>query len=496
MIGRSGRKWAMVLVVAWACCGAGGVHANADVPSGVSTQPSQATTQPVVVADFEDAKEDAFRATRVLAGLDAINPAAGKFSLKITPGRRAGHVIMPLPTDTELGRFGELEFQVRAKATKPVRLRFYALSDDNVVMFQRVWYARADDTWRTRREPLSLWRWGNLRAGRWDEVTRLAVRIEMPAESVHLDEVRLVPGGRGAASAYPPEDWLRKQAFGDEDFRLARSGDLLVATAAVQHFKQADLVARLKVLARTRDWLVRLFGEAAMKPEPGQEAALLIFTDPVEYKEFFERLGKAWRVTVVPPASGGYTVQAIAASSWKWQYGTDRPVYLHEGVHALVGVYGGLLTGTNAHSWLHEGLANYLQLCVYPDSLDKDFYEGFFATGRAGQQRRKPWAQLVSRRAEMADYAQLASMVAYLAEQKPKLLPPIVKGLREGTQLQAILKQAGTDVEALEKSWLKWGQERFSGTRRDGARKHVHFAPPAEFAEPAKALPTPSPAGP
>lgn len=494
MLRHSGTGWLTILATVWACWVAGPVHAGADTPGGAPAQTTQPTTQPVTVADFEDGA-GGFRATHVLAGLDATNPAAGKASLKITPGRRAGHVIVPLPAGTQAGWFSHLECQVRAKATKPVRLRFYALSDDNVVMFQRVWYARGDDTWRTRREPLDVWRWGNLRAGRWDQVTRLAVRIEMAAESVHLDEIRLIPGDRGEASAYPAGDWLRKQAFGDEDFRLARSGDLVVATGAVQHFKQADLLARLRMLGRTRDWLVRLFGEGALKPEPGQEAALLIFTDPVEYKAFFERLGKAWRVTIVPPASGGYTVQSIAASSWKWQYGTDRPVYLHEGVHALVGVYGGLLTGTDAHSWLHEGLANYLQLCVYPDSLDKCFYEGFFDTGQAGQRRRKPWKQLVSRRADMADYAQLASMVAYLAEQQPKLLPPIVKGLREGVELQAILKQAGTDLDSLEKAWVAWGQKRSAGTGRDGERKHVHFAPPAEFADPVKAPPASQPAG-
>jgi hypothetical protein len=139
-----------------------------------------------------------------------------------------------------------------------------------------------------------------------------------------------------------------------------------------------------------------------------------------------------------------------------------------------------LITGNAPHTWLQEGLANYLQVCVYPKSIERGFYQGAFSRplGHDEGGAFERLSALLPRRAEPRDYAQLASLVAYLIEQKPQLLPALARGLAEGKTVEQVLHQSGSSLERLEADWMQWGKERFAA---GGAPSDRPFELPAEF---------------
>jgi hypothetical protein len=64
-----------------------------------------------------------------------------------------------------------------------------------------------------------------------------------------------------------------------------------------------------------------------------------------------------------PPKADGFTFMGCATGSWKESYGTLRPTYTHEFVHALI-ARAALLQ--NRTEWFQEGLANHYQLLLHP----------------------------------------------------------------------------------------------------------------------------------
>lgn len=189
-------------------------------------------------------------------------------------------------------------------------------------------------------------------------------------------------------------------------------------------------------------------------------------------------MGSQWGARILPPQSGGYTVQDIATTTFDPKLGNDRPVWLHESAHAIVGRDLRLAPGTIAHSWLQEGLANYIQLCVYPNSLDNGAYPRLFAAGVQDlpQALFRPLKSVLSERVTTQQYAQLASLTAYLIEAHPDWLPKIASGLADATPVDKVFTALGTDLDALQTSWLAWGRKRFAQPRTDG-----HFDRPVEW---------------
>ena len=192
--------------------------------------------------------------------------------------------------------------------------------------------------------------------------------------------------------------------------------------------------------------------------------SLLIFTDAADYKAFFTRLGDTWRVYIPLPTSNAYTVQDITGSTYSPRYGIRRPVYLHEAVHTIAARQLHVRVGVATHTWLDEGLANYLQVAVFPSSVEWSIYTRNFARPITadGSTFFKPLDVLLRRRVKPTHYVQLASLIAYLVEKRPAWLPRLAVGLAEGKRADQILTTLGTTPRDLQAEWLAWGKERFA----------------------------------
>jgi hypothetical protein len=414
--------------------------------------------------------------------------AEGTGSLRITTpevqqGRR--HVRILLPRGVDLSGCDRLVCQLRARApgAREVRLRWSAIDADDWIIFQRRFEITPGQEWIRLEQPLHLWRWGNLRVGDWSQVRSIVLQIESPVTSVEMDELGAMVGRRGRKSALPTTAWHQRIAFTGRNSRSLQRGDFFVATDATYEMTEQDLAVVIGRMEKIDAWVKRTFGKAVHPVLDGQPMAVLIFRRSREYQTFFRTLGEAWRVHIEAPDSQGYTVQDICASTYDHKRGTDRPVHFHELVHCVVTRRLRLLTSAAGHSWLHEGMGNYLQLCMYPDSLDVSVYAKNFAAPipRDGSGLFVPLADVLTRRAGLDDYAQLASVVGYLASKKPALLVQFSVGLREGKTTEAILKAAETSFTLLEAEWFAWGKKTYAAGAKRPRGWGRHFPVPKEW---------------
>jgi hypothetical protein len=420
-----------------------------------------------ILIDFENGLPDSVRFVGIEPKLrDAPAPQGQRYiELVRKPDAPASYVVLPLPEGANLSRSAALRFRARPDddaPTAPLELRWLALDDGNRPLFQRRLTIDHDSDWQDFREPLPLWRWDNHRTGDWRDVRRLALRIETPSGQVLLDDVRLEAGTRGEASSVRSDDDLIRLAFGDRPVRRAGGDGLLVATDQVERFNDADVESIRLDMLRARRLIARVFGTAVRTTNPEQSVALLIFDTPDSERLFHESLGKLWRAQIVPPRSGGYTVQDISTSSWNPRYGVKRPVYLHETVHGLLSRDLRLLTGHAPHTWLHEGFASYVQVALYPHSISADVLARGFKTG-IGQPDSEfvPLEELFRSRVQLNQYPQALSVVSYLLENQPQLLRDLATALSDGKTVAEVLEDRGMTLQQLQESWLKWGKAHY-----------------------------------
>lgn len=443
-----------------------------------------------MIADFESRLPAGIKPSNAtIARVSSSAEAAvgrGYLRMRMRPGAQKMLFRMPLPGKLDMAQFRALNFRIRATpAGKQLPLRWYALDDAGDPLFQRRLTLGTFEKWVKIEEPLPLWRWAGDNVGRWTKVRGLALVVEKPVGELWLDDLRLADGPRENA-AYPTDDWLLRLAFPDGKTRVLAEDGFLIATDAVEQLSETDLRTMLVRMQRIRRWVRRIFGKAAGPAEKRPAISLLIFRQPDDYRAFYQRLGTAWRAEIVAPAMGGYTVQDFTGSPYLPKFGIDRPVYLHETVHAVVAREVHIRSAVAEHSWLQEGLANYLQLCVYPESLSWQTYTRNFARPIAadGSTFFKPLKSLTSRRAGAKSYAQLASVVAFLIEERPDWLPQIASGLAAGRPIATVLSRCGTDFEKLQAEWLAWGRRQFVSDAAAPPQPPRRFPLPKEWPQP------------
>jgi hypothetical protein len=205
---------------------------------------------------------------------------------------------------------------------------------------------------------------------------------------------------------------------------------------------------------------------------------LLIFSSDEARSAFLDRLGEAWGAKINFGGSQGFTIHDIATTTYDAKLGVRRPVYLHEGVHALVARDLRLLPGRDQAGVLQEAIANYLQLIAHPTSIAPEIYPKAFAQELDGKGIFKPLETLLTGRITSKDYAQLASVFAYLVENDPELLRELASEVAQGQSIKDVLARRGPSFAQLQEAWLKWGRARFAKVRAAG---DAVFEPPVEF---------------
>ncbi|MCU0722335.1 MAG: hypothetical protein MUC63_01740 [Planctomycetes bacterium] len=445
-----------------------------------------------VFADFEAGLPEGLKAETAEAKR-AEDPGAapsGKAFLELAAPAEPGEapsVTIPLPAGAGAEKFRALAAWIRTSpAESEVGLRWLALDGAGRALFQRKVPFDAGGTWVRVEEPFALWRWASDAVGDWSEVRAFRLRLESKGvPRVALDRVSLLPLPPGAAAPDGSETVLGT-AFPAGGALARRREGFLAATDAPGATEQ-DLD---KVLARVLPvpkWIARAFGDAVRPVSAGRPVLVLVFRDREAFEAFYRRLGTVLRVSIGVPRAGGYAVQDTAGSFFDPQKGMERPVFFHETVHALVARNLRLLPGHESHSWLQEGIANYLQICVYPEAIDRSVYVKNFGKlpDPAGRSFFKPLRALLTGRVQMGHYAQLASLVAFLSSEKPDLLRAFAKGLAGGETAERVLHDAGVSFEDLEKDWMAWGAKTFAPDAPVPPNGEVFPLPP-EWASAAK----------
>lgn len=433
----------------------------------------------VILADFE-ADRPVQSSSNVTADRIEAGSPQGRGHLRLTmlpDGLTAGSVQWRLPAGTDFEGRGGLVAQMRVTGGNETKiLRWVAFDEQGRPIFQRRFELKPGEAWIRLEEPLRQWRWHDVHPGDWSDVRQIGLRIETPTAQVEVDDVRLV----GTSTPAQRTDWLLRVAFEDRPVERMETSDLLVATDAVDAFSEADLSRLLDDMARVRAWVKRVFGDTVRPIDGEGPVMLLIFKEDSDRQAFFKRLGEQWRATLGATQAQGFTVQDICSSTYDPAQGPRRPVYLHESVHGIVARELRLPVGYPRTSPLQEGLANYLQLCVHPRSLGRATFTTNFnrPIDPAGKGFFKPLRSLFDARPMAEQYAQLASVVAYLVERDPKLLRDLAAGLSDGQSATDILARRQTDWQALERAWLEWGRQAFPA---DSSNLPVLFALPQEF---------------
>jgi hypothetical protein len=422
-----------------------------------------------IVATFEDGTPTPVTLQNMTAVEPSADAAEGSRYLSVTPtDDEPSRALLRLRLADDAGPVGraKLTAAVRVTSEQPdVELRWLAVDGDKHPLFQRRFTLKPGEQWVRIDEPLRAWRWDNRRVGDWDEVKEIALVVASAGvKRLDLDDVRFT----GRATADERETWLLDLAFADRSRETAGGDGMLVATDAVDAFAEPDLQRLLGDVRRARAFVRGAFGDA-VRPTDQHAApvALLIFQEPEHFGDLFKRLGEQWRATITPPKAHGYTIQDVAASTYEERLGPRRPVYLHEAVHAIVARDLRLVIGHAPHWPLHEGIANYVQLCAFPHSIDRSAYVKAFANDidPTGRGFFKPLEVLFAKRGTTREYAQLASVVAYLVERDRPLLAALAKGLADGQSASDVLAKHGTTWAKLQDAWIEWGRARFKEDR-------------------------------
>jgi len=489
------RAFATAAVIVWAIPAA----ALEVSPPGQAGQVGQAW-----LVDFESGLPAGAKAKCGSISLVADGSAAvGNRCLRYRRSAGAGgasYLLLPLPRAGGISPDGKLSAWIKTqRSSRPVRLRWHALGRDNGILFQRRFEIDNNAEWTRIEWDIFRWRWGDGRVGDWSQVQAIALRVESDVDSLWLDDVRFRKSRplRPDAGERLPRRWLRKIAFGDCKLRAVAGDEFVVCTDAVEDLSRADLKRVIERAGRARKWLGRVFGGQVKSTRRRHAPKLLIFRRDRDYRAFFRRLGSQWNCSIVPPTGGGYTVQDISAAPYDSRWGPDSPVLLHEAVHSLVARELHLPTGTVEHSWLQEGLANYLQLCVHPQSMDWQGYARNFR-GRIGRGTFfRPLSEIFSRRVTRRHYSQVASVVAFLVAEHPQWLRELARGLAKDRPLGDILADLGADLRRLEELWFAWGKKTLATVAGVLVGPRTHFPLPPEWIEPAgrRQTPTTNPAG-
>ena len=419
----------------------------------------------------------------------AARAGCAKLTLDIRLAPQA-RLTLPLPAGMHLDPAGELSARIRVdKSYGELDMRWLALDGEGKAIHQRRFGVQVKQTehWTEFRWPMSEWRWADDRVGEWSDVRSLVLVVENQRGRVYLDEVNYRPGKADLEQA---SAWLQQIAFdfSEPGVRTCVEGDVLVATNAVDSLSMQDLRIELRRMKQIDAWFARVFGPAYRPVKGAAPATMLIFKDATGYAAFYRRLGEAWNEKIVPPSSAGYTVQDIAASTYNAEFGIHRPVYIHEAVHAMAARDFRLLNGLPRAAWLHEGLANYVQIAMYPASVDPRTYATNFATpiDPKGKGVFVPLKVLFAGPVEAVHYAQAASVVAFLLEKHPDWTGTITRGLADGQDIGAAMKPCGTTVTDLEREWFEWGGKTYPANDKR-ILGDVVFPLPAELVAPAAA---------
>jgi hypothetical protein len=334
-----------------------------------------------------------------------------------------------------------------ATAANPLVFEFQVYSTE-----RRAWRWRKvtidGPGWRTIELPTRFFRHSPSSHVKWEETRQLAFMFRN-AGRLNVDMIELVdaPYGDFPAELLPKE--IGRMAFGSKA-RIHRGKHFMIITDE----PRLKPTLTFEALDHMKSLLMADFPGLRSPPRP---PVLLIFSKEARYREFWGQLAEAFNSTGPRPESDGYSMLGISGSFFDPRQGSIRPVFAHEGCHALLTHAVGL---ASEGDWLQEGLATYYQLRCGKQDL------GPLAKRLIAERSLVPLGQLLNGKPiDVAQYAQAALFIDWIMAhptRKARLLPAMRAMAKQGsTNFSSVSKaQFGADLATIQPIWLRWLQSR------------------------------------
>lgn len=328
--------------------------------------------------------------------------------------------------------FGEVRFMARADAGTAFEIRVVG-GEPGAAWWRKVEVSA--DGWQEVRVPLAWMRRAEGPAPSWAAIRGLSFAFR-DSTRVWIDDVAVVSGR--------PE--RTPEMVAAVTGGVVTSGRHAAVVTQVPSLDARKLVADLDAVG---DLVLR---DLPFLHAPPVAVSLVVFPDVASYHAGVVGIGAAFGARAPTPTTDGFTIADIAMSSWDPGVGTDRPVFVHEFVHALLDQIAGL---PNRGEWLQEGLASWYQIRRHPQANLGEVIRGQLA-------RPTPLARLCDGTdIPTTLYGDAWAVVGTLLEE-PRwagTMPALFEATRRtgSTALSAI----GADLDALEADRRVWAARHF-----------------------------------
>ncbi len=299
--------------------------------------------------------------------------------------------------------------------------------------------------WQKIIVPLRYMRWAGKRTPDWRGVQYFGVYFRTAAE-IAIDNIAFARSKCGTDIPTPELAALAFPGAAANTIRTAEKDDLRVLTNCSKvDFEALDKLIRRFAAAIRRDL-------PFLPEKPVRVPTLVVFETQKQYQDFPGRFAAQHNSGGARPTSGGFTFMGIATSFWNPRYGTKRPVYGHEFLHAYIELLWGFSSGSG--DWIQEGLANHYQIQIHPQKG----FEKIVMQGVKRPTHHLPLKKLCSGgRIPLNRYWQALTVTRMLLETEPykgKLKEIFVAFRRNGTtNMDPVLKQV------LNRSWNEFDQD-------------------------------------
>lgn len=385
--------------------------------------------EPVPLVDFDNTEPGDGWAMNAVLLKEGTDPARGRILTIEARGR--GRMRRESPV-ADWSAFRAVSIFAKVEAKEPIEMRLLAFSG-RAALVRRFTLQPGD--WKEVVLPIKDFRddTGERVCG-LSRIEAFAIQWDKGAGAVTIDDPRLLPG-KGRPTV---EDRL---ALGFPKGARSHESEHFVVMSDAKGLDLGRLAARLEAG-------FAVLGERyGLKGTPEDKAPFYVFRDREARNGFLARLGERFAVTIGPTKADGFTVMGIATGLHDPKQGPDRPVFVHEAMHAAIHRLLGIASNGN---WVQEGLASAVQMQVFPKS-------------RGAETKKPPWEKLLSEeRVPMSAYVDVASIFDFLAERHGSKLPAAWEALRAGKEplhkegAALIAGALGTDAAALEAEWRAW----------------------------------------
>ncbi|HEY1065840.1 MAG TPA: hypothetical protein VGE52_07015 [Pirellulales bacterium] len=420
--------------------------------------------QRTLIADFENddwskswTPVRMITAARVTGGTGKAAPdTAGDHVLKIKTAGGAGLATNKGVRPDALGEYDAVEAWIYRPAPKPGEtpqpnvIEFQFVEADGAKFWRKI--ELSHNGWKKIRAELPFFRSSENRLPRWSRIERVVLWFRDGVELL-IDDLAVVKTNSGGATLQP-----------DDLARLAFPGSTSDAVQTVTHDgvvvvtdrPRTDAEAVLEKLVAVQK---RVATDLPFLDAPAFPVPLLIFNKHENYGAFIPRLAAEFASEAGVPTSDGFTALGIASSSWSPELKTERPVYVHEFIHALLS---SRLDLPNHGEWLQEGLASHYQLQFIKQA---DFNK--LVAGQLSDGRYKPLETLTNGEAiALSDYWQAATLCEMLLndEKYRAKFPALVSAFRRdgSTDLRPLVeKELGVDFKTLLNDWRNFCEKTY-----------------------------------